>query len=65
MDANPNTYHIGKLLGTPGVPEYYKYVLPHLTWMVDPTMNLIIKTYHSCERRELLHLMLQTSNGYG
>jgi hypothetical protein len=32
--------------------EYIKYVLPHLTEVVVPTMNLINRTHHFCKRRE-------------
>ena len=32
--------------------EYHKCMLPPLTWMVGPTMNLINGTHHSCERRK-------------
>ena len=31
--------------------EYYKCVVPPLTWMVGPTINLISGTNYSCEMR--------------
>ena len=40
------------------LPEYHKYVIPPLTWMVGPTMNLISGVHHSCERREHAFIVL-------
>ena len=34
-------------------------MLPHFTWMVDLTMNLISGTHHSCERREYAFMVLR------
>ena len=42
-----------------GAPEYHKYVLPHLTWMVGPIMNLINGTDYSCERMEYTFMVLR------
>ena len=39
--------------------EYHKCVVPHFTWMVGPTMNLISGTHHSCEMREYVFIVLQ------
>ena len=41
------------------LPEYHKCVLPPLTFMVGPTMNLISRTHHSCERREYAFMVLR------
>ena len=32
--------------------------LPHFTWIIDPTMNLISKTYHLYEKREYAFMVL-------
>ena len=34
------------------LPKYHKCIVPPLTWMVGPTMNLLSKTHHSYEMRE-------------
>ena len=39
--------------------EYHKCVVPHLTWIVSPTMNLISGTHHLCEKREYAFMILQ------
>ena len=41
-----------KLENSQVVPEYSEMVLPPLTFMVDPTMNLMSRPHHECERRE-------------
>ena len=32
--------------------EYEKMMLPPLTFMIDPTMNLMNGPHHECEKRE-------------
>ena len=36
-------------------------VLPSLTLMVSPTMNLISETHHSCEKREYTFIVLRST----
>ena len=39
--------------------EYHKCVFSPLTRMVGPIMNLISRTYHSCERRKYVFMILR------
>ena len=39
--------------------EYHKYVLPPLTWIVGPTMNLISGIHHSCEKNEYAFMVIR------